>query len=103
MTLSDEILADFAKLLTEHGVTITWNGTDYLALASRVRTEQSLEIGGFVSLPDFTLRIPTNAFTNGLPKHGDLVEMEDDDYRVTKVGKHPSSPLITLEMIGANE
>lgn len=71
MPLDSEILADLHQLLGEHGVAARWNGIDLLVLISRVRRDQQIDLGGFVDILDFSLRIPKTAFPDALPKFGD--------------------------------
>ncbi len=57
MSLESDILADFRVLLAEHGVSIRWKTLEFTALASRVRADQQIDLGGFVTSPDLTLRV----------------------------------------------
>ena len=103
MPLDSEILADLHQLLGEHGVTARWNGIDLLVLISRVRRDQQIDLGGFVDTPDFSLRVPKTAFPADLPKFGERVEIEGEDYRIVQVAKHPRSPLLTLSLATTDE
>ena len=103
MSLDSDILTDLRELLTEHGVTARWKGIDLLVLASRLRNEQQLDIGGFVDSPDMSLRVPKAAFPGALPKLGERISIEGEDYRITRVANHPRSPLLTLTLNTANE
>lgn len=98
MSLSDEILRDFQKLLNERGVTFNWNGSDYLGLMSRIRVEQEFMVGGMVESPESTLRVPTSAFVGAQPDFGQRLTINGDEYRIFRVRKHPASPLLTLEI-----
>ncbi len=103
MSLDTEILTDLAHLLNEHGVQARWNGFDLLVLASRIRRDQQIDLGGFVDSPDLSLRVPTNAFSGVLPKFGDRIEVDGDDYRIVQVSNHPRSPLLTLSLSTTDE
>ena len=103
MSLESDILADFQQLLAEHGVQARWKGLDLLVLASRLRKEQQIDMGGFVESPDLSLRVPKMAFPNQLPKFGERIEVDGVDYRISKVGQHPRSPIITLNLISKDE
>lgn len=103
MPLDSEILADLHQLLEEHGVQARWNGIDLLALVSRIRREQKIDIGGFVDTPDFSLRVPKTAFTGALPKFGERIEVDGDEYRIVQVSNHPRSPLLTLSLTTTDE
>lgn len=103
MALDSEILADLRQLLTEHGVTARWNGLDLLVLVSRVRRDQQIDIGGFVDSPDLSLRVPKTAFPADLPKFGDRIEADGEEYRIVQVSKHPRSPLLTLSLAPTDE
>ena len=89
MSLDSDILADLRQLLTEHGVRARWNGIDLLVLVSRVRRDQQIDLGGFVDAPDLSLRAPKAAFPGELPKFGERIEVDGDDYRIVQVSKHP--------------
>ena len=103
MNLSSEILADLRQLLSEHGVQARWNGIDLLVLVSRVRNDQQIDMGGFIDSPDLSLRVPKNAFPGELPKFGDRIEVEGEEFRIVQVSKHPRSPLLTLSLSTTDE
>lgn len=103
MSLESEILADLHQLLTEHGARARWKSIDLLVLVSRVRNEQQIDMGGFVESPDLSLRVPKRAFPAALPKLGERIEVDGTEYRITKVGNHPRSPLLTLTLSSTDE
>ena len=103
MDLASEILADLDHLLTEPGVAARWTGLDLLVLISRIRRDQQIDIGGFVDSPDFSLRVPKNAFPDNLPKFGERIEVDGEVFRIVQVSKHPRSPLLTLSLSTTNE
>ena len=103
MPLDSEILADLHQLLSEHGVMARWNGVDLLVLVSRIRRDQQIDLGGFIDSPNLSLRIPKNAFPTELPKFGDRIEIDGDEYRIVQVAKHPRSPLLTLSLSTTDE
>jgi hypothetical protein len=103
MSLESEILADLHQLLTEHGVRARWQSIDLLVLASRVRNEQQIEMGGFVESPDLSLRVPKVAFPDALPKFGERIEVDGIEYRVSRVSNHPRSPLLNLTLSSTDE
>ena len=103
MGLDSDILADLRQLLTEHGVRARWNGIDLLVLVSRIRRDQQLDLGGFVNAPDLSLRVPKTAFPDELPKFGERIEVDGDEYRIVQVSKHPRSPLLTLSLATTDE
>lgn len=103
MPLDSEILADLRELLNEHGVAARWNGIDLLVLVSRTRRDQQIELGGFVDTPDLSLRVPKAAFPDSLPKFGERIEVDGEDYRIVQVGNHPRSPLLTLSLSTTDE
>ncbi len=103
MSLDSEILADLRQLLTEHGVQARWNGIDLLVLVSRVRRDQQIDLGGFMDTPDFSLRVPKTAFPGELPKFGERIQVDGDDYRIVQVSNHPRSPLLTLSLSTTDE
>ncbi len=103
MGIESEILADLHELLSEHGVKARWQSIDLLVLISRVRDEQQIDMGGFVASPDFSLRVPKLAFPAALPKFGERIEVDDTEFRITRVSNHPRSPLLTLSLSSTDE
>ena len=103
MGLESDILSDFRQLLTEHGVQARWQGLDLLVLASRIRREQQIEMGGFVESPDLSLRVPRATFPNTLPTLGERIKVEGIEYRISQVSAHPRSPLLTLSLSTTDE
>ena len=103
MSLESDILADFRQLLAEHGVNARWQGLDLLVLASRVRSEQQIDMGGFVESPDLSVRVLKSAFPDALPKFGEKVEVAGLAYRISRVANHPRSPLLTLTLTSTDE
>jgi hypothetical protein len=103
MSLESDIVADFQQLLTEHGVEARWKTLDLDVLASRVRKDQQLDMGGFVESPDLSLRVLKSAFPGPLPKFGERIEVDGTAYRIAKVGNHPRSPLLILNLTTPDE
>jgi hypothetical protein len=98
MSSESEILADFRQLLAEHGVSARWKTTDLLALVSRVRREQQIDMGGFVESPELSLRVAKEDFPGVLPKFGERIEVDGLTYRIMRVSDHPRSPLLILTL-----
>jgi hypothetical protein len=103
MSHESDILADFQQLLAEHGAAASWNNLNLHVLASRVRSEQQIEIGGFVESPDLSVRVPKSAFPAALPKMGERFVVDGAAYRIAKVSSHPRSPLLTLTLTSTDE
>jgi hypothetical protein len=103
MGLESDILADFQQLLSEHGVAATWNNLNLLVLVSRLRSEQQIEMGGFVESPDLSVRVPKSVFPEALPKFGERFVVDGAVYRISKVSSHPRSPLLTLTLSSTDE
>ena len=103
MDLDSEILADLRQLLSEHGVRARWNGIDLLVLVSRIRRDQQIDLGGFVDSPDLSLRVPKNAFPGDLPKFGERIEVDGDEFLIVQVSMPPRSPLLTLSLATTDE
>jgi hypothetical protein len=103
MSLDSEILRDFHQLLAEHGTSATWKDIPLHVLVSRVRSDQQIEIGGFVESPELNLRVLKLSFLGELPKFGERIELDGRDYRIAKVGFHPRSPIITLSLTSTDE
>lgn len=103
MSLVSEILSDFQQLLTEHGTAATWNNLNLSVLVSRLRSEQQIEMGGFVESPDLSVRVTKSSFPVALPKFGERIVVDGTAYRIGKVSKHPRSPILTLTLSTADE
>jgi hypothetical protein len=103
MSLESDILADFRQLLAEHGAAATWNNINLSVLVSRLRSEQQIEMGGFVESPDLSVRVAKSAFPAALPKMGERFLVDGAAYRISKVSSHPRSPLLTLTLTSTDE
>jgi hypothetical protein len=103
MSLESDILADFQQLLAEHGTAAAWNGLNLSVLVSRLRSEQQIEIGGFVESPDLSVRVAKSVFPAALPKMGERILVDGAAYRIAKVSSHPRSPLLTLTLTSTDE
>lgn len=103
MSLEQEILGDLAELLTEHGVQAQWQGVSLIVLASRIAAESSIAVGGYVESPDLSVRVPRAAFTGQLPVFGQRITVDGVQYRISRVGGHPRSPLLTLVLTAPDE
>jgi len=103
MSLDSEILRDFNHLLAEHGTQAIWKNTPLHVLVSRVRSDQQIEIGGFVESPELSLRVLKLSFPGELPKFGERIQLDGTDYRISKVGLHPRSPILTLSLTSTDE
>ena len=96
MNIKDEKAADLAGVLDEVGEPVTWNGRMFRALVSDPAIGENLEIGGFVGVGDFTIKIARAAFGKQLPKLGDVVGFEGGQFRIARITNHPQYPLIVL-------
>jgi hypothetical protein len=103
MSLESDILADFRVLLAEHGVPVRWKTLDLTALASRIRADQQIDLGGFVASPDLSLRVAKSDFPDQPPKFGERIVVDGAEYRISKVSNHPRSPLLTLSLSSVDE
>jgi len=103
MLLESDILTDFRALLVEHGVPVRWMPPDFSALACRVRADQQIDLGGFVTSPDLTLRVARGDLPGPLAKFGERIKVDGVEYRIGKVGNHPRSPLLTLSLSSTDE
>lgn len=96
MSIRDEKAADLAAILAEVGEAVIWNGQPYRALVSDPTIGEHLELGGFAPTGDFTIKIPRMAFRQRLPKLGEIVEFESDQFRIARITNHPQYPMIVL-------
>ena len=74
-----------------------------LALASRNRNEQQLDIGGFVDSRNLGLRVPKIAFLAALSKLGERMEVNDLVYRITPFSSRQRAPLNNLSLSTTDE
>lgn len=101
--LEAEILNDFRSLLAVRGVPARWNGRDLMVLASRERREEQIDLGGFVAAPEMTVRVAQADFSDTLPAQGDRIEVAGDEFRVSRLARHPRSPVLSLILSTADE
>ena len=103
MTLSDEMAADAAQIFDAFGSTITWKGRTLRALVSEPTLGQDLATGGFVDTGDFSVKLLRNGIAGDLPKHGDLIELEGETFRITRVMDRPGHPFLVLTVSPPDE
>ena len=103
MSLESDILSDLQQLLAEHGTAALWNGLNLSVLVSRLRSEQQIDIGGFVESPDLSVRVAKSAFPAAMPKMGERILVDGAAYRISKVSSHTHSPLLTLTLTTTDE
>ena len=96
MNLREEKEADLAKIVEEIGVPVIWNGHTYQALVTDPTVGEHLELGGFTPNAEFTVKIPFSSLTDGQPKLGDRIEVEEQNCRISKVGRHRQYPMLVL-------
>lgn len=96
MSLKDEKAADLAGIVAEIGETVTWKGRTFQALVSDPTVGEELNLGGFTSTSDFTIKIMRSAFNGDLPKLGEIVGFEGGKYRITRLTNHPQFPMLVL-------
>jgi hypothetical protein len=101
MNLHDEIAADFDALVAEHGTSITIGNSTLNCLLNRSRNSQEAGIGGFVDSPVLSARVRLGATPP--PAEGVQVVAGGRDYLVANVSSHPSSPITTINLIGADQ
>ena len=53
--------------------------------------------------PNLSLRVTKNRFPGDLPKFGDRIEIEGEEYSIVQVLNHPRSPLLTLSLFTTDE
>ena len=76
---------------------------ELLVLVSRLKSEQQIDMGGFVDSPDLSLRVPKAAFSDTLPKFGERIQVDGTEYRISQVSCHPRSPILTLSLSTPDE
>lgn len=96
MNIRDEVAADAAEIIAEIGEVVTWKGTDYPALVSDPTMGEDLNLGGFVSSGDFTIKIMRSSLGSAVPQLGDILEYEGGKYRVVRSTNHARYPMVVL-------
>lgn len=97
MSLKDEKAGDLAKILNAVGETVTWNGRSLRALVSDPAIGEELNLGGFTSTGDFTIKISIADFEGGSrPKLGEIIGFDGDHFRISRVTNHPRYPMLVL-------
>lgn len=100
MTLADSVTLDLLNVIADAPLTFTWSGTTYTDAGTRgalVRRNRFGD-GGFLEEPELTVtttlqklngvgalidRFPANT----PPAHGEIIEVDDVNYRITAVHK----------------
>ena len=85
-----------AAIVAEIGEPVTWKHGTYSALISEPTLSEHLELGGFVSSGDFTIKVMRSAFTGTIPMLGEIIEFEGERFRIGRVTNHPNYPMIVL-------
>ena len=95
MSLHDEIAADFARILEENGVDITWNDHCCRALIGEPNVQVDLQTGGFLPHGDFTVKLLRSSLPS-MPQHGEVITVDGRPYAITAIAHKPSHPILVL-------
>ena len=95
MSLYDEIAADFASILEENGVGITWQGRSYRALIGDPNVQVDLQVGGLMPQGDFTVKLLRSQLET-MPEHGEVIILDGKPYAITAISHKPGHPIITF-------
>jgi hypothetical protein len=96
VSVYNEIAADAAQVFAEFGKEIQWKDRAYPALISEPAFSQEFETGGFADAGDFTIKLLRATLLHGIPRLGDRIAFNGEDYRVVRVTDRPPHPLIIL-------
>ena len=94
-----ELAEDSKQIVAEIGHTVTWQETDYPAIASDPDITAELSEGGFMPEGDFRIKIRREEFNNGAgpyPKINDRVTFDGDVYRVIAERNKGQSAFVIL-------
>jgi hypothetical protein len=94
----DELDADFASILAEVGIPITWNGTDYPAIVADPQVQLDLQSGGFLPESDFQVKLRKSALPMPWPKTRQTVVIRGETYAIKGITDRPTSPLLILHV-----
>jgi hypothetical protein len=96
VSVYNEMGADAAQVFAEFGKEIQWEDRTYSALISEPSMSQEFEAGGFAETGDFTIKLLRATLLHGIPKLGERITFNCEDYRVVRVTDRPPHPLIIL-------
>jgi hypothetical protein len=102
MSFQSELIADFRVMLAECGVDVKIDGDTLRGLVSEPELSQQIDLGGLVPEADVRVKLLKSDFPP-LPAHGQIVQVDGDDYRITSIRRRPSSPFITLDLASPHE
>ena len=102
MSLQFELTADFRAMLAECGVDILISGETVQGLLSETDLGQQIDLGGFVAEADLSMKLLKEDLP-ATPVHGQIVQIDGTDYRITTIRRRPSSPFITLDLASPHE
>ena len=92
--------ADAAQIFAEFGKQVLWRDHAYPALISEPAFSQEFETGGFADTGDFTVKLLRATLLHGVPKLGDRIACNGEEYRVVRVTDRPPHPLVILVLSG---
>lgn len=96
MTIKDEMAADAGEILSEVGEAVIWRDQTFPALVSDPAIGEDLNLGGFDSTGDFTVKILRSSLGTARPKLGDILSFEGARYRITRITDHQRYPMVVL-------
>jgi len=95
VSLHSEITTDFAILLEETGVDITWQGRTYRALIGDPSVQVDLQAGGFLPQGNFTVKLLRSSLET-MPEHGEVIILDGKPYAITAISHKPGHPIVIL-------
>ena len=102
MSFQSELITDFRAMLTECGVDVVIGNGTLRGMMSEPEFGQQIDLGGLVQEADMSVKMVKSNLPS-TPVHGQIVQVDGDDYRITSIRRRPSSPFITLELASPHE
>ncbi|MFI3243766.1 MAG: hypothetical protein R3Y56_05900 [Akkermansia sp.] len=98
MSLSDDITDDFNALWEEMQCYVSFGGENenLKALVSMGESSYELELGGFSTVNDLSVRVLRNELVS-FPKIGSLLAFDGNSYRIASISGKQNFPLLTLQ------
>ena len=106
MSLWDEIAADGDEFLTEFGREIKFRNQSIVALIDTNPIEETLGDGGFVYKSGYRVRLLAkegSVYFLAPPRHGESMNIYNDQYTIRQVTRRPPSPWIDVFVIASNQ
>ena len=98
MSLKSEKAADLALIVAAMGEPVVWNDKTYTALIVDPIISQELMMAGYVDQAAFTIKFLKSDFRTVIPKQGDSVNFNGQEFIIHKVNNRSQLPLLIVEV-----